>query len=359
MTSQRQRGAVTRGTKVVLALVVLGLLAGAVSVGYWQGVIHRTFPDPSKTGTDGGQQAGSATWDRKQASEELADLQEKFASAAEAGNTLGILEDARRFVERYPRYAPARNTLAQVLIYDEKQQEAYEELKRSIELDKQQPEAHLLAGTVARGLGLMEESAKHYADAASLDPRNVSYKLHLAQIYVERNDLAQAQIIVLEALAIDSSAYTAYALLSEINARRNDVPQALLNIDRAIEKTPIAVRPLQAQYILRKAALLRRSNDPDAALQVIASLTTAESREDAALNEAAVCWGMLGKPAMAAKVYEDAFANAPLNDRLAASAARWHIKAGDTRAAKAMIERIRAINPRLPVIAELEAELAK
>lgn len=359
MTSQRHRGVVTRGTKVVLALVVLGLLAGAVSVGYWREVIHRTFPDPSKTGAAGGQQAGSATWDRRQASEELADLQEKFASAAEAGNTRGILEDARRLVERYPRYAPARNTLAQVLIYEEKQREAYEELKRSMELDKQQPETHLLAGTVARGLGLMEESARHYSDAASLDPRNVSYKLHLAQIYVERNDLERAQIIVLEALAIDSSAYTAYALLSEINARRNDVPQALLNIDRAIERTPIALRPLQVQYILRKAALLRRSNDPDAALQVIASLTAAEARESAALNEAAVCWGMLDKPAMAAKVYEDAFANAPLNDRLAAAAARWHIKAGDPRAAKAMIERIRSINPRLPVIAELEAELAK
>ncbi|MCE9589682.1 MAG: tetratricopeptide repeat protein [Planctomycetes bacterium] len=352
MTRSRKSGAVSRGTLVVAVMLLLAVAAGLIARNYWSGVVARTFP-----ATQPG--AGSVKWDPRKARDELEALQKHLASAADTGNTAGIREDARQLVERYPRFAPAHTLLAQVLMLEGRLPEAYEQLKTSIDLDKQQPEVHLFAGTTARQLGKTDEAARYYANAVQLAPQEPNYKLFLADVYIKRNDLDRAQMMILDALAIDSSSYSAYALMSELCAKRNQLDQALTNIQRAIENTPVARRPLQVQYICRKAGLLRRANKPDGALQVLGTLSAAERADESVLGETAVCWAMLGKPAKAAEVYESAFRNDPTNAKLAVAAARWRVKAGDKAGAKAMIDRVRSLSPRLPVLVELEGDLAK
>lgn len=334
-------------------MTTVGVIAGLVASTYWKGVVGRSFPATQPVVGEG---AGSAAWDPRKAREEVVDLQEHFTTAADAGNTKGIGEDVQRLVERYPRYAPARTLLAQVYLFDGRLPEAYEQLKLSIDLDRQQPEVHLLAGTTARQLGFHDEAARFYSTASQLTPENVSYRLHLAQAYMERQDYDRARMQILEALSRDSSSAEAYALQSDLEAKQNHIEQALVNIQKAIENTPLTARPLQVQYIRRKAQLMRRNNKPDEALLVLDALS-GRDRDFAVLGEMATCWGMLGKPAKGAKIFEDALAENPTSETLAIAAAEWWGRAQDKKGVQRMIDRLREMNPRLPVIADLEQKV--
>ena len=66
---------------------------------------------------------------------------------------------------------------------------------------------------------------------------------------------------------------------------------------------------------------------------------------------------MLGKPAMAAELYERVLAVDPSNDLAAAEAARWWLKADNPDAARRNLQALRRINPRHEAVNELDVQL--
>ena len=207
MHTQQINSTSRRGTWVVTVLVLMGLGAGLISLAYWtaQGRWIRERDEESQS-----EPAGSAAWDQGAADADLTQLQEWFNRvASEKKDTDEVLNAAKRLVERYPEYAPVRTLLGQILIYCGLYEAAYEQMNLSLELDGQQPEVQLLAGTLADKLGQSDRSLNHYLMAVGMERTNARFRLHLAQAYIKSKRFEEARSELLEAIRIDSSLHGA------------------------------------------------------------------------------------------------------------------------------------------------------
>jgi tetratricopeptide (TPR) repeat protein len=349
-----------RSQFVVIAMIAAGLIAGFTAWSYWRGVARRTFGPPSTPAPGShapGSAAGSAA-DAEKAALETKELQERFIQLMNLkGQVKDLLPDAQRLVERYPKDPSARTLLAQVHFEMGKPALAYEQLEMSLELDGQQPQVRQMAGDIALAMDRLDDAARHYAIAIGLEPRNATYRVHLAQVYMSQNEDERARKSLLEAIAVDSNAHRAYGMLCDLYARQNKLSLALPQIQKAIDNTPAKERATQAIYIRKKARLLRRDNQPEPALQTLNTLTAVERREPEVIEELASCWAMLNLPANGAQLYEQMLTLDPTDWRMAVGAADWRLKAGDLDAARQHISTLKRIDPNLKVIGELEARL--
>lgn len=302
-----------------------------------------------------GEAAGSTAFNEQTALPELADLEQRVDAALQQDRPQAVYREVQRFVERYPKFAPAYRLLGQVLVAQERRQAAYDQFKLSLELDAAQPQVHLLAGTLCMALGQTFDAENHYQQAAVFDPSNVKIRLHLAQWKIEQKRFDQARADLLQLLQADSSLHTAYGMLADMSLMQNKPILALGYIRKAIDNTTIGERDRQVIYVYRMARILRRQNRPDEALQTLQSrLSSLEQCAPAAVEEMALCWSMQGQFERAAMSYERALQKQPTKWRLAAGAARWWLRAADASRAEAQIRYLRQLNPTLPIIAELE-----
>lgn len=346
-----------RGTWVAVGLVILGTAAAGITVSYWtaQGRWLRRQHQPDQ---DHRVDAGPAPWDPVKADTELDELKQVFEQVTADHQPIGTLTQAAvRLVERYPMYAPTHTFLGQVWLYQEQFEEAYDQFELSLDLNGQQPEIHLLSGTIAYKLDRFDQAIGHYSKAVGLDPSNPRHRLHLAQGYISQHRLQEGRDVLLEALRIDSTIHEAYAALSQLYAQQNKPVLALSQIQKAIDHTPVSARSQQVLYIRRKSRLLLRDNQPEPALITLQNLSHAEQANPRVLEETAVCWSMLGRLDQAAAVFEKAMVSHPTNWTLVANAARWRIKAGDHAAARRHVDRLRQIQPHGRVLQDLEAQL--
>lgn len=327
--------------KLLVILLCLG-----VTVWYVYRVRHRqTAPSPATM---------AAEFDAKAAQTEVEALGLKVSHALTTGLLGPAMEqETRAMVDRYPRFAPARTLLAQVLWSRQQVPAAYEQLRLGLDLDPKQPAVQEMAGTLALELGKPDEAGTHFSRAMDLDPREPRYRLDLANVYLRQREFDRAQRLFLEALRIDSNLHAAYAGLSDLFAQQNKLGLALEQAQWAIEHTPVSERSRQVIYLRKKANLLRRDNRPAEALQVLNMLTDGERQDPALLAELATTLMMLGKPADAAELYHRAWEKSPTQWELAAEAARYYQRAGNTLAAGQMLEQVRQVNPQASVLTDL------
>ncbi len=343
------------GSWLVVALVLIGGVAGIVAVKHWS--MRSQFvkgSDPAKPPAEG---AGAATWDEAEALAQLQAAQEQFnLVAVEGHDAKPSLAAVQRIVERYPKYAAARTLLAQVWLYQSDFDKAYEQFKLSLELDPRQAEVHLLAGSVAIALDRIDRATHHYTMAVGLDQSSVRARLHLAQAYLRQRQDDKARRLLIEALTLDPSSHAAYALFADLYTRQNKLQVAIGQLIKAVSHTPETERSTVVAYTRRLAKLLRRDNQPQEALIRLRTLTPAERTDPDVLEDMALCWSMLGDPAAAAALFEQALAAYPAVWQYAARAAHWRIKAGDLDTARQHIELIRRLNSHAPGLADLESQ---
>lgn len=301
--------------------------------------------------------AGSVPFDPVVASSELETLGQRVNEDITDGViTASVAADVRAFVERYPKFAPARTLWAQTLMVSGDASAAFDEFERSLELDPGQPQVHDLAAALAEKLGRLDRAAWHYSQAIALDAQRVDYRLKLANVYLRQHNSDQALKLILQALRMDSDQHLAYAMLADLYASEGKLDLALDQIQKAIEHTPIAQRPKQITYLRTRAAYLRRANRPQESLQVLSSLSPQERLEPGVLADLALCWSMLGQPQKAALEYEAAFEAQPTRALWAIEAARWQLKAGNPAAAAAHLATARALDSSAPSLADLQAQ---
>jgi tetratricopeptide (TPR) repeat protein len=212
---------------------------------------------------------------------------------------------------------------------------------------------HQLAGHVALINDDLDGASRHYAQAVALDPRNGRYRLHVADIHLRRGEFDEARKTLVQALALDSSLHEAHSALSDLYARENKLPLALQQIQKAIELVGDGQRRPLVTYTRKKAALLRRDNQPAAALRVLETLRAAERIEPAVMNEVATCFGQMNQPQHAAEMYEQALIVLPLDVDLIIGAADWQIRAGHADRAGEHIRTLETIHSDHPAIARL------
>lgn len=289
-------------------------------------------------------------------------LQRRYAKGVKEKDdrrVAAVRDELQLLLEKHPRSADLHAFLAQILIHEERLPAAYEQLLKSLQFERQQPELHLLAATVAMQLKEHDKAIEHYTMATGLSPRSSRYLVHLANAYLLIGRTDQARDTFLQALSVDSSAHQAYKGLSDIFAQQNKIELALQQIQKAIDQTPANQRPLQVLYIRHRAGLLRRGNRPSDALLLLKTLSGEERKDEGVLRDLAVTWALLEQPVRAAEEYESVMPDRPMDPSLLAAAAHWRIKAGDAKKAGEHVEVLRRIAPSFSGLRELEDSLRK
>ncbi|MCC7193793.1 MAG: tetratricopeptide repeat protein [Phycisphaeraceae bacterium] len=343
------------GTWVVVCLVLLGVISAGTAFVYWKGVARRTWPQTQPKPDEG---AGAVEWDRAAAENELSQIAPRLLAVESKQAEPGpLISDARRLVERYPRYAAGRVFLAQVLLFTGDAEGGYTQLTESLKINAQQAEVQDLAGSIARQLKRDDEALQHFSMAANLAPTVARHRVSMALIYLDRKQYDLAMSTLLEALRIDSAAHEAYAAMADLYARQNKLDQAINQYTKAIANTPIQQRKKMVVYIINKAMLQRRANRPEDSLQTLDALKPQERNDPAVIEGLATSWAQLARFDRAAQVYEEALALDPSLWRYEVEAARYRIKEGSFAKAEAHIQMLEAFKSQLPQIAELKAQL--
>lgn len=344
--------------KPVRIIVWLILASGLVTL-----VLLLFVCPPGDQSADGNLQTGQASLiDESAVQAQIELIEQRLQSALEHGRELdSLIRDLQELINHYPQLARPRTLLAHMLLLIGDQERAYAVFLEVLKLEPNQPEVQLNAGTAATQIGKLEEAQRHYSAAVRLNPANGRFRLHLAQVYIQRGLYDKARRTLVQSLQVDSSLHRAHALLSDVMAKQNKIGAALDQIHRALEIVGRDKKDSQIQYIQKRAYLLRRNNQPEMALEVLREMVR-QAPEETLLDlrvaqEMAACWSMMGEPEKAASYYENLLALDPVNDLAAARAVHWFIRAGDLDSAVRNVDLLRNINPRFEALPRLQQEI--
>ena len=332
----------------IWAIAIIILLVVAVSL------IFKINQTAFKLDLNGKITADSVPFDEAKALMEYQQVGEVFTHAVGNRTDLGPVRDAvRRLIERYPQFVPAQTLYAQVLLKRGDFSEAYDQFQHSLELDGEQAEIHLVAGSIAYQLKRFDRAKHHYSMAIGLNASKPTYRLHLARVHLQLNQLDEARDLIFEALNLDSSLHMAYGLLADVYLKQNKTQLALSQIQRAIDHVQSGTRQILVHYIRKKAFVLRRDNRPGDALVILQNLHPDEQTEPLVIEDMALCWSMTGQFDKAAEQYDHALADNLTDSLLLIGAARWHIKAGHHQIARKLVDRLQYHDPSNPAIPKL------
>lgn len=291
---------------------------------------------------------------------ELSQLEDDFAQAKQVKRIEPMVEKAKAFIAKYPKYPHAYTLLAKVYIELYKWPEAYDELQKSLKLDANQPMVHHLAGTILYEMRNYDSAEANYLTAVQLAPNDPLHLVYLAQVYIRTNRFTEALTRLLEALQLDDQFHEAYATMSDLYMKQNEPELALQQIDKAIKFTSLDKRDVIVPYYLKRASIHRRLGDPTAAMNELENnLLEHEQFQPRAAEEIAITWGMLREFTKAAEFYERAIAANPTEWRFYQGAADYYIKAGNVLKAKTYMRGLRSIDPNQPSIKDLQQRIAK
>lgn len=297
--------------------------------------------------------------DPAQEERDIDELQKALDSAIEQRqDPRKLAPQAEALIKRYPKSFQARVTGGMVLMAAGRGDRAYSEFVEALKINAADAAVQSLAGSLASQMGKLTEAQKHFSQAVGLEPGNPRHRLHLAATAARDNRDDEARSGFLEALRLDSSLHQARYGLAELYAKQNKINLALDQIAMAVELAGTEDESARETYLRRQAGYLRRDNRPDEALAILRALPATSRITPEVSEELATTWMMLGKPASAAEHYEAILAVNVTAEWAAEAAARYYLKAGDKARATASVEKLRRINPRSPVIAELEKSIA-
>ena len=121
--------------------------------------------------------------------------------------------------------------------------------------------------------------------------------------------------------------------------RENKPDLALNYITHARELSPDATI-----YRVIQGKAFKRSNDPESALRGLVTLDEAQKREPGVMPLIAECYGLLKRPADAAKMYVDASDSDQTQGEWAMQAALWLERVGDFKRGGEYARRAAALN---------------
>lgn len=338
-----------RGSYTVGIIVAVAVLATATAYIYWTNFVE-VEPPRKKNATQ--------VWDKTAAFEELSLLDQEFALAKQSKRFNTILQKMRAFIERNPKFPEGYTVLGKVYIEMGQWDKAYDSFQTSLNLEERQPQVHHLAGTMCYEMAQYDVSEQHYSKAKELDPENPLHHVYLAQVYIKTNRFDGAKKRILYALSLDSNYHEAYATMSDLFRKQNDLPRALQQIDKAMHfiQSELDNRKMVVEYVIKRAKILRRMNEPDAAMQEFENnLHDMEHALPNVAGEMAVTFGQLNKPEKAAEFLDQAVIKTQQMDtKLLALAAEWQVRVNRLAMAERYIQRIIDIDPKEDSIERLK-----
>ncbi|MHC4976950.1 MAG: tetratricopeptide repeat protein [Planctomycetota bacterium] len=216
-----------------------------------------------------------------------------------------------------------------------KLEESYRAFERAVAIGPDSAELRDATGNVANGAGFTREALDHFTMAQHLDKTSAKYPLYLAQVQRKLDMISEAKASLLLCINLDGSIPEAWATLADIALQENALTIARQHVDRArtLDPSSVVIRLLDSR-------ITRRENKPEQALQMI--LAMGESvvlSERSLIDEAALCYGLLRRPADAAELYARGVEEHPDSAPMMYEAALWYDRAGVEDAALVYAQR--------------------
>lgn len=112
---------------------------------------------------------------------------------------------------------------------------AEEAYRAVLDLDPDDPNAHLELGLINERRGNARDAEEHFIESLKSDPGNPRALYSYASLYYATDDLETAEELLVRALAVDERYSPALSALASIRARRGDYASSLGYIEKAVE----------------------------------------------------------------------------------------------------------------------------
>ncbi len=349
-------------TKRWLTLLIALSLAGiAILLGVL--LLNRSQTDADPTNTP-------MTLD--QAEERLAELRIAVTQLQQGDSATALLAEIQAFADASPTPGPAYELLGNTYLTVGNAPKAYDAFATALTHDPDLAPLHQLAGVTASKAGRADDAIRHHGRAVELDPNQIGWQIFLANAYVIRDAPAQgdqpadrerAKLILLNVLQTDDTRDRAYYQLARLALLDERHEQAQQHIDEAITRLNESGDPTEESYatnlsqymtVLVEVKMAQRQYEQ--ALGILNSYHP-EPDVEPLLGYTARCYFSLGRPELAAGVYELRFIAPDVTPDDYAAAADWRLKAGHREEAASNIQRLAAARPHHPDLPDLRRRL--
>jgi len=307
----------------------------------------------------------SALLSEQEAQTQIEALAERFSAAIENERDVRpILEQLEPIVAQRPMLRDGRQLLGQVHTKLGAYGLAYEQYMAALSIDFADAQLHNLAGTAAFLCNDMKSAETHHLAAVRLAPDNARLLLPLADLYIKTQRWDDARNTLIAALELRMMMHDAHVALSDVYAgrgREGDWQLAVDQMETAVAKLPLGAKTADTRvvYARKLARLYAQADDPMEAIHVLDSLGDEARLSPEVSADLAGYFELNRQPILAALHYKEVLETRPTDTEAAAAAARWYFKAGDEAAARRMLKKLEAINPRHPVLGEFREKLSQ
>lgn len=238
--------------------------------------------------------------------------------------------------QEFPTEQRIQQELGNVYLAQQQVDNAYQAYSKALQIGPATAALELMAGSAANMSDRLEEAESHFLAAQKSDPSDFKATIFLAQVQIkqEKHDAAKANLLI--ASKLKPEAALPWGNLAEIALRENKLEIAKQHIAKARELDPVA-----NIWRIIEARILKRDNKPQQALEILIGLPEEEQFEPVILETMLQCYGMLSRPADAAKLASRASDANPARGDLAMQAAQWCERANDVPGALEMASRAR------------------
>lgn len=327
MTHDPGHDAARSGRLIGPMLAVAALAVAVIGVGWF--VFRMAVGGPSNSN------AAATARDSARAVEAGLDAAAVYSRQGKFGEATAILS---RLAEQSPENQTVRLALAQSLVGERKFAAAYAQYEAAFALESAGGGQSALtpaharlqfeAGTCANQAGLTRQAAEHYHLAQLADPADARYPLYLAMIQIKLGEDDAATASLVRAANLNPELAEAWGTLAELALKKNALSLASQHLENAERLQPEVTRWRHV-----RARIFNRQGEPEKAATLLLALPPAARRERDVMTTLAQTYGLLKRPADAARLYADAARDAPDDAELHFQAATWFERAGD--AAKA------------------------
>jgi cytochrome c-type biogenesis protein CcmH/NrfG len=126
-------------------------------------------------------------------------------------------------------------TLGEVRLALGDEEGSAEAYRKVLNLDPDDPNAHLEIGLYHERRGEVEKAEEHFVEALKQDPGNPRALYSYASLYYATDDLRTAEELLVRAIAVDAGYSPALSALASIRARRGDYAASLDYIEKAVD----------------------------------------------------------------------------------------------------------------------------
>lgn len=328
------------------AIASATLLAIVASIRFGAG--HAGAPE---TPTPGVPTAASPAAQPKAAStvDAILSSADELVRQGEADRAEAVLRAA---VGEQPEDQELRLALAGACVLQKKLGPAYEQYEAALAIGPRTPEVEFNAGIVASQLGRLDRAEEHFSAAQAGDMSDPRFPLYLAQVQIRTDQVDAARKSLVLATRLDENLALAWGTLGELSLRQNEPSVALQLVSKArtLEPDVTAWRVIEARA-------RNRLSQPEEALAVLKGIQQHDRLQLPILRLIGETYGLLGKPAEAAREFERAAAGDPNSGDLMFETAVWCERAG--RKTDALQYARRATTLGVPAAEKMADRLAK